>query len=125
MPKLTKQDIQDIANGYTVKYVSNSFTKDELIIELAKLCLQAIDEKEDILSQPVEIDEEDRPWLIKLNKAFVKLPVDISGQSMKRICRRLPMQNAVSLARKIGANVLAIHQKITLMAVAQLHVVRK
>lgn len=56
MPKLTKQDI---ANGYTVKYVSNSFTKDELIIELAKLCLQAIDEKEEILSQPVELDEEE------------------------------------------------------------------
>lgn len=59
MPKLTKQDIQDIANGYTVKYVSNSFTKDELIIELAKLCLQAIDEKEDILPQPAELDEEE------------------------------------------------------------------
>jgi hypothetical protein len=29
MPKLTKQDIQDIANGYTIKYVSNSFTKDD------------------------------------------------------------------------------------------------
>ena len=50
MPKLTEQDIQDIANGYTVKYVSNSFTKDELIIELAKLCLQAIREKEEFLS---------------------------------------------------------------------------
>lgn len=59
MPKLTKQDIQDIANGYTVKYVSNSFTKDELIIELAQLCLQAIDEKEDILLQPVELDDEE------------------------------------------------------------------
>lgn len=58
MPKLTKQDIQDIANGYTIKYVSNSFTKD-LIIELAQLCLKAIDEKEDILSQPVELDEEE------------------------------------------------------------------
>nr|DAM00764.1 MAG TPA: hypothetical protein [Caudoviricetes sp.] len=66
-----------------------------------------------------------RPWLIKLNKTFVKLPVDTSGQSMKRICQRLLMQNAVSLARKIGANVLAIHRKIILMAVAQLHVVRK
>ena len=59
MPKLTKQDIQDIANGYTIKYVSNSFTKDELIIELALLCLQAIDEKEDILPQPAELDEEE------------------------------------------------------------------
>lgn len=59
MPKLTKQDIQDIANGYTIKYVSNSFTKDELIIELAQLCLQAIDEKEDILLQSVELDEEE------------------------------------------------------------------
>ena len=59
MSKLTKQDIQDIAHGYTVKYVSNSLTKDELIIELAKLCLQAIDEKEEILSQSVEIDEEE------------------------------------------------------------------
>lgn len=59
MPKLTKQDIQDIANGYTIKYVSNSSTKDELIIELAQLCLQAIDEKEDILLQPVELDEEE------------------------------------------------------------------
>ena len=49
MSKLTKQDIQDIADGCTVKYVSNSFTKDELIIELAQLCLKAIDEKEDIL----------------------------------------------------------------------------
>ena len=47
MSKLTKQDIQDIADGCTVKYVSNSFTKDELIIELAQLCLKAIDEKED------------------------------------------------------------------------------
>lgn len=56
MPKLTEQDIQDIANGYTVKYVSNSFTKDELIIELAKLCLQAIHEKEELLSQ---LDEEE------------------------------------------------------------------
>lgn len=59
MPKLIKQDIQDIANGYTIKYVSNSFTKYELIIELAKLCLQTIDEKEEILSQPVEIDDEE------------------------------------------------------------------
>ena len=59
MSKLTKQDIQDIASGYTIKYVSNSFTKDELIIELAQLCLKAIDEKEDILSQPVELDEEE------------------------------------------------------------------
>lgn len=59
MPKLTKQDIQDIANGYTVKYVSNSFTKDELIIGLAKLCLQAIDEKEELLSQLDELDEEE------------------------------------------------------------------
>ena len=59
MPKLTKQDIQDIANGYTIKYVSNSFTKDELIIELAQLRLQAIDEKEDILPQPAELDEEE------------------------------------------------------------------
>lgn len=59
MSKLTKQDIQDIANGYTVKYVSNSFTKDELIIELAKLCLQAIFEKEEILSQLDELDEEE------------------------------------------------------------------
>lgn len=59
MPKLEEQDIQDIANGYTVKYVSNSFTKDELIIELAQLCLQAIDEKEDILPQPAELDEEE------------------------------------------------------------------
>lgn len=55
MQKLTKQDIQDIANGYTIKYVSNSFTKDELIIELAQLCLQAIDEKEDT----AELDEEE------------------------------------------------------------------
>ena len=39
MSKLTKQDIQDIADGCTVKYVSNSFTKDELIIELAQLCI--------------------------------------------------------------------------------------
>lgn len=59
MSKLTKQDIQDIANGYTVKYVSNSFTKDELIIELAKLCLQAIDEKEELLSQLDELIEEE------------------------------------------------------------------
>lgn len=59
MPKLTKQDIQDIANGYTIKYVLNSFTKDELIIELAQLCLKAIDEKEEILSQPAELDEEE------------------------------------------------------------------
>lgn len=59
MSKLTKQDIQDIADGYTIKYVSNSFTKDELIIELAQLCLKAIVEKEEILSQPVELDEEE------------------------------------------------------------------
>lgn len=59
MPKLTKQDIQDIANGYTVKYVLNSFTKDELIIELAQFCLKEIDEKEEILSQPVELDGEE------------------------------------------------------------------
>lgn len=62
MPKLEEQDIQDIANGYTVKYVSNSFTKDELIIELAKLCLQAICEKEKLLSQLDELgklDEEE------------------------------------------------------------------
>lgn len=59
MPKLEEQDIQDIANGYTVKYVSNSFTKDELIIELAKLCLQAIREKEELLSQLDELDEEE------------------------------------------------------------------
>jgi hypothetical protein len=59
MSKLTKQDIQDIANGYTVKYVSNSFTKDELIIELAQLCLKAIDEKEELLSQLDELDEEE------------------------------------------------------------------
>lgn len=59
MPKLTEQDIQDIANGYTVKYVSNSFTKDELIIELAQFCLKAIDEKEELLSQLDELDEEE------------------------------------------------------------------
>lgn len=57
MPKLEEQDIQDIANGYTVKYVSNSFTKDELIIELAKLCLQAICEKEELLSQLEELED--------------------------------------------------------------------
>ena len=68
MPKLTKQDIQDIANGYTIKYVSNSFTKDELIIELAQLCLQAIDEKEDILSQPVELDEEEQTMADKIEQ---------------------------------------------------------
>ena len=59
MLALNKSDIEDIANGYAVKYVSNSSTKDELIIELAKLCLQAIDEKEEILSQPVEDNEEE------------------------------------------------------------------
>lgn len=59
MPKLTKQDIQDIANGYTIRYVSDSFTKDELIIELSQLCLKATDEKEDILSQLDEPDEEE------------------------------------------------------------------
>ena len=59
MPKLTKQDIQDIANGYTIKYVLNSFTKDELIIELAKFCLQAIREKEELLSQLDELDNEE------------------------------------------------------------------
>lgn len=59
MSKLTKQDIQDMADGCTVKYVSNSFTKDELIIELAQLCLQAIDEKEELLSQLDELDEEE------------------------------------------------------------------
>ena len=57
--KLTKQDIQDTANGYTIKYVSNSFIKDELIIELVQLCLQAIDEKEELLSQLDELDEEE------------------------------------------------------------------
>lgn len=55
MPKLTKQDIQDIAHGYTIKYVSNSFTKDELIIELAQLCLKVIDENEELLSQLDEL----------------------------------------------------------------------
>lgn len=59
MPKLEEQDIQDIANGYTVKYVSNSFTKDELIIELAEFCLQAIHEKEELLSLLDELDEEE------------------------------------------------------------------
>lgn len=59
MPKLEEQDIQDIASGYTVKYVSNSFTKDELIIELAKLYLQAIREKEELLLKLDELDEEE------------------------------------------------------------------
>lgn len=59
MPKLTKQDIQDIASGYTVRYVSNSFTRDELIIELAQLCLKAIDEKKELLSKLDEPDEEE------------------------------------------------------------------
>ena len=59
MSKLEEQDIQDIAHGYTVKYVSNSFTKDELIIELAQLCLKAIDEKEELLSQLDELDNEE------------------------------------------------------------------
>lgn len=61
----------------------------------------------------------------KIEQNIREIASRYSGQSMKRICRRLPMQNAVSLVRKIGANVLAIHRKIILMAVAQLHVVRK
>lgn len=48
MPKLTKQEIQDIANGYTVKYVLNSFTKDELIHELANICVELMEEINDI-----------------------------------------------------------------------------
>ena len=57
MPKLTKQDIQDIANGYTVKYVSNSFTKDELIIELANICVKLMEEIDDINTDSEEEDE--------------------------------------------------------------------
>lgn len=68
MPKLTKQDIQDIAHGYTVKYVSNSFTRDELIIELAKLCLQAIDERQELLPRLVEPDEEEQTMADKIEQ---------------------------------------------------------
>lgn len=57
MPKLTKQDIQDIANGYTVKYVSNSFTKDELIRELANICVELMEEIDDINTDSEEEDE--------------------------------------------------------------------
>lgn len=57
MPKLTKQDIQDIANGYTVKYVSNSFTKDELIRELSNICVELMEEIDDINTDSEEEDE--------------------------------------------------------------------
>lgn len=57
MPKLTKQDIQDIANGYTIKYVSNSFTKDELIRELANICVKLMEEIDDINTDSEEEDE--------------------------------------------------------------------
>lgn len=57
MPKLTKQDIQDIANGYTVKYVLNSFTKDELIRELSNICVELMEEIDDINTDSEEEDE--------------------------------------------------------------------
>ena len=57
MPKLTKQDIQDIANGYTVKYVLNSFTKDKLIIELSNICVELMEEIDDINTDSEEEDE--------------------------------------------------------------------
>lgn len=57
MPKLTKQDIQDIANGYTVKYVSNSSTKDELIRELSNICVELMEEIDDINTDSEEEDE--------------------------------------------------------------------
>lgn len=57
MPKLTKQDIQDIANGYTIKYVSNSFTKDELIRELSNICVELMEEIDDINTDSEEEDE--------------------------------------------------------------------
>ena len=58
MPKLTKQDIQDIANGYTVKYVSNSFTKDELIRELANICVKLMEEIDGINTDLSEEEDE-------------------------------------------------------------------
>ena len=57
MSKLTKQDIQDIANGYTIKYVSNSFTKDELIRELSNICVELMEEIDDINTDSEEEDE--------------------------------------------------------------------
>lgn len=125
MPKLTKQDIQDIANGYTIKYVSNSFTKDELIIELAQLCLQAIDEKEDILPQPAELDEEEQTMVDKIEQNIREIASrykwTINEKNLAEDCQcKTPF-----LWRGSGANVLAIRRKITLMAVAQLHAVKK
>ena len=57
MSKLTKQDIQDIANGYTIKYVLNSFTKDELIRELSNICVKLMEEIDDINTDSEEEDE--------------------------------------------------------------------
>ena len=58
MPKLTKQEIQDIANGYTVKYVLNSFIKDELIRELANICVELMEEIDCINTDSEEEDDE-------------------------------------------------------------------
>lgn len=57
MSKLAKQDIQDIAHGYAVKYVSNSFTKDELIRELSNICVELMEEIDDINTDSEEEDE--------------------------------------------------------------------
>lgn len=57
MSKLTVQDIQDIANGYTIKYVLNSFTKDELIRELSNICVELMEEIDDINTDSEEEDE--------------------------------------------------------------------
>lgn len=59
MPKLTKQEIQDIANGYTVKYVLNSFTKDELIHELANICVELMEEINDINTDLSEEEDDE------------------------------------------------------------------
>lgn len=57
MPKLTKQDINDIADGCIATYVSNSFTKDELICELANICVELMEEIDDINTDSEEEDE--------------------------------------------------------------------
>lgn len=57
MQKLEKQDIKDIADGCIATYVQNSFTKDELIRELSNICVELMEEIDDINTDSEEEDE--------------------------------------------------------------------
>lgn len=58
MQKLEKQDIKDIAYGCIATYVQNSFKKDELIRELANICVELMEEIDGINTDLSEEEDE-------------------------------------------------------------------